>query len=351
MVQVLDDKYFLFNLLITVGLQAIGFVISAITKSEKLFDLFGGLNFIVIAIMTMILKGSYNRRTIACVVVVCVSRLWLAGFLAYRALIRKGDARFENVRQSAIALLLSFTYQIVWVYTVSSPVIFILGSGNGTGNHDLSDMVASDWVGMSLAAMGAVLEIVADVQKYRFRSDRANSHKMCNVGVWSCSRHPNYLGEIIIWWGIFILGVEVFRDDDAGWSTVVSPVFTMVLLLCGSGVPTAEGSALKRFFTTPESSAACQHYLETTPPLWCCCFGWYKLLPRCIQLVCCCELPLYQYVAEGAAAEREMPLHTEHSTPQRSTKEGHGNEAHQIDSPELEAPSQVVITTDRYYRY
>jgi len=313
-VDVLDERYFLINLLLTVGLQMVGFGISAATKSEKLFDLFGGLNFIAVAIMTMALQGSYNHRAIACVTIVCVSRAWLAGFLAFRALIRKGDARFDNVRGSTLALLLSFCYQIVWVYAVSAPVIFILGSGDGNGDDDFSGMSASDWVGTALGAAGCLVEIAADIQKYRFRADPSNALKLCNEGLWSLSRHPNYLGEVVLWWGLFVLGITVFREVGAGWSTIVSPLFTTSLLLFGSGIPTAEGSALKRFYSTPESTAACQHYLESTPPLFCCCCGLYRIVPQWMRLVCCCELPMYRYVPEGAQAEAQVHLNTDEST-------------------------------------
>merc|ERR1711865_925167 len=120
-VDLLDDRYFLINLILTVTMQMLGFAVSALCKSEQLFDFIGGLNFIACAVMTMVLKDSYDDRTIAIVTVVVASRLYLAGFLAFRVIKRKGDTRFDNVRENNLKIFAAFFYQIIWVYTVSTP--------------------------------------------------------------------------------------------------------------------------------------------------------------------------------------------------------------------------------------
>jgi len=291
-VDLLDDRYFLINLILTVTMQMLGFVVSALCKSEQLFDFIGGLNFIACAVMTMVLKDSYDGRTVAIVTVVISSRLYLAGFLAFRVIKRKGDSRFDNVRDKVYKIFLAFLYQIVWVYTVSTPVIFIVGTGDKYG----SSLKASDYIGICIAALGAVTEAAADIQKYLFRSEPANKLRVCDSGLWKLSRHPNYLGEVMIWCGVFIGGIEIFRHDHVGYTTLVSPLFTSILLLTLSGIPTAEGAALKRFHTTTESAAIFKEHFDSTPPLLCCCCGFYRILPGWCKLICCCELPMYRYV-------------------------------------------------------
>merc|ERR1712166_1123288 len=281
-VDLLDDRYFLINLILTVTMQMLGFAVSALCKSEQLFDFIGGLNFIACAVMTMVLKDSYDDRTIAIVTVVVASRLYLAGFLAFRVIKRKGDTRFDNVRENNLKIFAAFFYQIIWVYTVSTPVIFIVG----TGDRYTSGLKAS-----------------AYLQKYFFRADPANKLRVCDSGLWKLSRHPNYLGEVMIWCGVFIAGIEIFRHDNVGFSTIVSPLFTSVLLLTLSGIPTAEGAALKRFHSTAESAAVFKEYFESTPPLLCCCCGFYRILPSWCKLICCCELPMYRYVDDSSDDE------------------------------------------------
>ena len=176
-------------------------------------------------------------------------------------------------------------------------MIFIVGTGDQYGSR----VKASDYVGICIAAAGGLTEATADIQKYFFRADPANKLRVCDNGLWKLSRHPNYLGEVLIWCGVFIAGIEIFRHENVGFTTIVSPLFTSVLLLTLSGIPTAEGKALKRFHATAESAAVFKEYFDSTPPLLCCCCGFYRILPSWCKLICCCELPMYQYVVAEVA--------------------------------------------------
>lgn len=75
----------------------------------------------------------------------------------------------------------------------------------------------------------------------------AHHQMMMLAGLWSISRHPNYFGEILVWWGVFLLGVSVFSDGQ--WTAVLSPLFTMAILLFLSGLPLLEKSADTRHGT------------------------------------------------------------------------------------------------------
>ena len=89
--------------------------------------------------------------------------------------------------------------------------------------------------------------------RFAFRKDPSNRGKICDVGVWAVSRHPNYFGEICIWWGAFFTTIMPLVHNNEYWAiwTIASPIFTMFLLLFVSGIPLAEGQALKRFMKTP----------------------------------------------------------------------------------------------------
>ena len=91
---------------------------------------------------------------------------------------------------------------------------------------------------------------------------------MCS-GLWSWSRHPNFCGEILMWWAIFIIGSPIFSSstDTWGWVTVLSPLLTMALLLFLSGMPTAEGDNQKRFLRNPDVKARYIKYRQRTSPL------------------------------------------------------------------------------------
>merc|ERR1712070_568702 len=249
-IEFLDSHYLALAAILSLVIQLIGWVIAVCARTETHYDFFGGINFIAVAVVTMCLKGTYSTREVCVTGLVCLSRAELAGFLAYRVLQREGDARFEEAKNNALTMLVFWTLQVVWVFAVVSPCIYI----NGSDEHP--DITVVDAVAIVLIVVGFCCEVGADVQKYRFRSDAANKGRVCAVGLWGWSRHPNYFGEILLWWGVFLAGTPVFMADPPGWATMLSPLITMLLLLGLSGIPLAEGKALKRFYKTEESGKA-----------------------------------------------------------------------------------------------
>lgn len=117
-------------------------------------------------------------------------------------------------------------------------------------------------VGLVVWAAGFATEVVADLPKSRFRADPANAGRFISTGLWSRSRHPNYLGEIVLWTGVAIVAVPVLSGWWQ-WVALVPPVFVAVLLTRISGVPLLERKADARWGHEP----AYQHYTRTTPVL------------------------------------------------------------------------------------
>ena len=194
----------------------------------------------------------------------CASRLELAAFLFYRVLKRGKDSRFDAVRERCLVFLVFWVWQMLWVFVVSTPVIYV----NAVTLAEVPPIGALDWVGWALVVVGCVLQTAADLHKNAFRSDPANNKKVCDRGLWKYSRHPNFFGEVIIWWGVFIAGIPVFVQSPAGFATVVSPVFTM-FVLGFTGIPQAEGKA-SAAGTTAASEAQYVEYFRSTPPLMMC---------------------------------------------------------------------------------
>jgi steroid 5-alpha reductase family enzyme len=99
-----------------------------------------------------------------------------------------------------------------------------------------------DAAGATLAAAGLLIEGLADRQLARFRADAASTGKVMDRGLWSWSRHPNYFGDALMWWGFFLLG---FAGGHAWW-LLASPVVMTVLLLRVSGVSLLEETIAER---------------------------------------------------------------------------------------------------------
>jgi len=142
------------------------------------------------------------------VLVTIAATLWgvrLSGYLLYRILKTGKDDRFDSMNRGFSLAFAGFWFgQALWVMTVSLPVILL----NSECDTD-PEMKASDWIGLAMWAVGWVLETVADQQKFNFRNNADNKGRWCEEGLWAWSRHPNYFGEILLWWGVFVTASSV----------------------------------------------------------------------------------------------------------------------------------------------
>ncbi|CAM9193513.1 unnamed protein product [Discosporangium mesarthrocarpum] len=155
-----------------------------------------------------------------------------------------------------------WTIQAMWAWAVSLPVTMANFAGPGA-IRAAGGMGAGGWAWTGLFAAGLVTETLADMQKYRFKNDPANAGKFCDAGVWSLSRHPNYLGELTVWWGIFGLASPLLRAPRELALGLASPVFLMTLILFVSGVPLLEEQHDKKYGKDPRY----QEYKANTPLL------------------------------------------------------------------------------------
>ena len=94
----------------------------------------------------------------------------------------------------------------------------------------------------TLALFGIAFEAIADWQLFRFKSNPANQGKVFDSGLWRYSRHPNYFGEMLVWWGLFGLAVNA----PHGWAGLISPIVMTVFLLKVSGVTLLERDLKER---------------------------------------------------------------------------------------------------------
>lgn len=276
---------------VTVVLQLACFFIAFTCKFDTITDFAGGMTFTLLAVMTLLLGGLCSTRQIVVTSMVVLTRTELALILLYRVVKRGRDARFDEMREKFCSFLAFWIFQIVWVYVVSFPIIFL---NLEPTNPKFGDVL--DFVGIAMFCVGFLVQLWADITKIRFRADPANNNQLCDIGIWYWSRHPNYFGEILLWWGVFVTCMPVFRDSGEGIFTVASPLLTMFLLLFVSGMPTGEGKNHQRFFEKgPETRDAFLKYFEQTSPLIPCPPCLYGSLPLCLKQVFFFEFPMYAY--------------------------------------------------------
>ncbi|XP_078155400.1 uncharacterized protein C594.04c-like isoform X1 [Carex rostrata] len=286
---VLDSHFLALTAIVTVGYQLLFFIITALLKIDKVTDFAGSTNFVIIAVLTLVLKGTWHFRQIVLTVLVVIWGLRLALFLLMRILQWGEDRRFDEMRESLAKLAVFWIFQAVWVWTVSLPLTIVNASDNDP------PVRPQDIIGWIIWLIGFLAEATSDQQKLWFKNNPANRGKWCNVGLWKYSRHPNYFGEILLWWGIFVASTPVLHGAE--WTVIVGPVFLTFLLLFVSGIPLLEESADKRYSAVEEYRI----YKSTTSPLIPLPPAIYGSIPGWIKSVFLFEFPLYN---KGISKER-----------------------------------------------
>ncbi|CAK9226445.1 unnamed protein product [Sphagnum jensenii] len=278
---VLDSNYLAITAIVTVLYQFSFFVVAATCRFDKVTDFAGGSNFVILALLTFFLHHTWYFRQIVLTAFVVVWGMRLAIFLLLRILAWGKDQRFDDKRDNLLKFAVFWLLQAVWVWTVTLPVTIVNASSHNPGVR------AVDIVGWILWLVGLVIEAIADQQKLNFKNSPGSRGKWCDAGVWKWSRHPNYFGEILLWWGVFIAATPVLKGGQ--WAVIVGPIFITLLLLFLSGIPMLEESADKKHGGNP----AYLTYKKRTSPLIPLPPVIYGNLPSWFKLGFLLELPLY----------------------------------------------------------
>uniref|UniRef100_A0A0D6R5Z2 Uncharacterized protein n=2 Tax=Araucaria cunninghamii TaxID=56994 RepID=A0A0D6R5Z2_ARACU len=288
----MDENFLAITALVTVAYQLIFFVITAALRFDKVTDFAGATNFVILALLTAILKRTWHFRQVIATLMVVIWGLRLAFFLLLRILQWGEDRRLDKMRNNLSMLAVFWSLQALWVWTVSLPVTLVNAS-NGNPSLQFEDII-----GWSIYLIGLLIEAISDQQKLKFKEDSTNKGRWCNVGLWKWSRHPNYFGEILLWWGVFVASLPVLTGSSK-WVAVTGPIFITALLLFLSGIPLLEYSADKKFGGLVEY----RYYKRMTSPLVLVPPAIYGKLPTVFKQIFLLEFPLY---SRNLSAERTL---------------------------------------------
>ncbi|CAD6214201.1 unnamed protein product [Miscanthus lutarioriparius] len=277
---VLDSHFLALTAIVTVGYQLLFFIITALLRFDKVTDFAGSTNFVIIAILTLALKGAWHFRQIVLTVLVTIWGLRLGLFLLMRILQWGEDRRFDKMRDNLGKLAFFWIFQAVWVWSVSLPVTVVNASDRNPS------IEARDIIGWIIWLVGICVEATADQQKLVFKNSPSNRESGV-TSVFGSILATNYFGEMFLWWGIFVASTPVL--SDAEWLVILGPIFLTLLLLFVSGIPLLESSADKRYGRLEEYRV----YKNTTSPLIPLPPAVYGSLPAWFKVAFLLELPLY----------------------------------------------------------
>ena len=229
-----DEHFILVSLLITVCMQLSFFAIAFGLQIDKVTDFAGTANFLVLATVTLWFGEDFSFPKIIGSLMVMLWSLRLGAYLSYRILVWGEDNRFDEMRSKFWSFLGFWIMQILWVFLTCLPVVYF----NSLDSPDSVNTLAS--IGIGMFSIGLIIEAWADYSKF---NHKLNGEKWCTSGLWRYSRHPNYFGNILLWFGIFVF---CYSYEVPLW-TVIGPLWTTFLLLFVSGIPLLEASADKKY--------------------------------------------------------------------------------------------------------
>jgi len=227
------------------GLNTAGFLVTAATGTHKLIDITGTGSFVVSSLATCAVCVQHFRavnpgkplplRPMVLTAAVGVWGVRLASFLLYRILQSPQDKRFDKFfpapGELPVKLAGFWAVQATWGFVCLLPVTLACRHAAAAAR-----VGPAFYAAMGVFACGLACEALADHQKMAFKaSSPGNKERWCDVGLWRYSRHPNYWGEMLVWWSLWAAaGRAVPR-----WS-VASPLMVCGLLMFVSGVPLIE---------------------------------------------------------------------------------------------------------------
>ena len=210
-------------------------LLSLALRDSSIVDIAWGPLFVAVAAVGAVLGQGWAGRQLLVLAMVALWGLRLGWHIHQRNKGRGEDPRYARWREQFgdawwwVSLFRVFLLQGAVLWVVSLPIQVVMavpGPAHFTGWDALGEIV---W------AAGFLIEAIADAQLTAFKADPKRSGVL-DAGLWRWSRHPNYFGEAVLWWGIWIPALAV----PWGWATVVSPIVITLLLRYVSGVPLTE---------------------------------------------------------------------------------------------------------------
>lgn len=219
---------------IVLAYKSFVFLLSLKLKRNDIADASWGLAFILILLASIFLTGHQGLLITVISLLIFVWGFRLAIRIFLRNIKKSEDYRYAKMREEKNFILKSFlqvyVLQGLLAILVSLPIIFIIYFGKDSSLNWLS------YLGLTVWLIGFFFEAVGDLQLDQFIADPNNKGKIIQSGLWKYSRHPNYFGEITLWWGIYLIALSV----PFGYLSIFGPAAITFLIIKVSGIPLLE---------------------------------------------------------------------------------------------------------------
>jgi len=209
---------------------------SLILKRDDIIDTAWGMGFALVALISMFLKSSFEIKNYIILGFILLWGLRIAWHIYLKNKNRVEDIRYTELKKNwrkynkLKVFLRIYLLQAIAILLISSPVV--VGYFFGTGEIGI-------WfyLGVLIWITGFLLESIGDYQRLKFNKNQKKKTTFLRGGLWKYSRHPNYFGEILIWWGIYFMTLGTTQ----AFYGVLGPIAITYLIVLSSGIPVAEG--------------------------------------------------------------------------------------------------------------
>jgi len=211
------------------------FVFALWLKDNSIVDVAYGVAFVIIGWVGFIILGNGHMRQWLLVILVTIWGVRLAGHIFLKKQGKGEDFRYRQWREEWgdtfvwRSFLQVFMLQGAVIFLVALPIQLVINAPGEPLGH-------LDRIGLLIWLFGFGFEAIGDWQLLQFKKDPENKGKIIQHGLWRYSRHPNYFGEAVLWWGIFLIALKA----QYGILAIISPILIDFLLLKVSGIPMLE---------------------------------------------------------------------------------------------------------------
>lgn len=241
-------------------IQWIAFVPAMLKRTEKFFDLVGSITYLSVTLLSLALVPETDLRSYLLAAMVCIWAGRLGSFLFVRIHKAGSDQRFDKLKNSVVRFFGAWTLQGLWVTFTLAAALAGITSAKREPIGTLALFGTLIWL------TGFLLEAIADHQKSAFKKDPENRDNFIQSGLWSISRHPNYLGEIILWVGVSMVAIPVLQGWQ--WAMLSSPLFVALLLIRVSGIPLLEKKADEKWGGRSDYESYKKNTAVIVPKIW-----------------------------------------------------------------------------------
>lgn len=243
----LPMNIWVYTFIIIFALQMLCYYWAYKNQSDHLTDISYSATFIIITLGFLYLLGPLSFSRVALSLMVVLWGIRLGSFLFYRIHKMGRDSRFDSFRSSQTGFLKFWTLQAVSIFIIILPTLYGLTNDN----------LEINFLAMMLWLLGFIIQALSDQQKFVFKM-KTQDKDFIDSGWYKYIRHPNYLGEILMWWAIFLYISPLLIGIQ--WFLILCPLWITILIIFISGIPLIEQTYPDKYKEKPEH----KQYLENT---------------------------------------------------------------------------------------